>query len=74
LPFKGKGGKMSPTMNKKSLLGSIAGRILMLFGKKPKPTAEDFQKLDFKTSTQKIGIRFTEKIRNVFRFRWIRKT
>jgi len=64
---------MSP-QKEKGFLGSVAGRILLLFGKKLKPTAEDFQKLDFKTSTQKIGIRFTEKIRNVFRFRWIRKT
>jgi hypothetical protein len=64
---------MSLSINKKSLLGSIAGRILLLFGKKPKPTADDFQKLDFKTSTQRIGIRFNKRIRDVFRFRWIKK-
>lgn len=57
---------------KKTVLGFIAA-ILSVFGRKPKPTAEDFQKLEFKTSTQRMGIRFTEKIRNTFRFRWIKK-
>jgi len=58
--------------SKKTFLGFIAA-ILSVFGKKLKPTAEDFQKLEFKTSTQQMGVRFTEKIRNVFRFKWIKK-
>jgi hypothetical protein len=29
--------------------------------------------MEFKTSTQHLGVRFTEKIRQVFRFRWIRR-
>lgn len=64
---------MSPKLNKKTFLGSIAGRILTAFGKKPKPEPKDVKKIDFETSTQKMGVSFTEKIRNVFRFRWIRK-
>jgi len=48
--------------------------IVSLFGKKPtKPAAEDFKKAEFKTSTQRLGVRFNEKIRDVFRFKWIRK-
>ena len=58
--------------SKKTVLGFIAA-ILSVFGKKLKPTAEDFQKLEFKTSTQRMGIRFTEKTRNTFRFKWIKK-
>ena len=54
-------------------MGSIAGRILLLFGKKPKPTGKDFQRHDFGTSTQKIGVRFNKKIRDVFRFKWLRR-
>jgi len=65
---------MSPPVNKKKFLGSLAGRILALFGKKPKPETKDVKKIDFETSTQKMGVRFTEKIRNVFRFRWIKKS
>ena len=57
-----------------SFLGSLAGGLLSIFGKSPaKPTAADLQRAEFKTSTQRLGIRFTEKIRDVFRFKWIRK-
>jgi hypothetical protein len=57
-----------------SFLGFLAGGLLSLFGKSPaKPTTEDFRRMEFRTSTQRLGIRFTEKIRNVFRFKWIRK-
>jgi len=64
---------MSPPVNKKTFLGSIAGRILAAFSRKPKAEPKDVKKIDFETSTQKMGVRFTEKIRNVFRFRWIKK-
>jgi hypothetical protein len=59
----------------RSALGLLAASLLLLFGKSPpKPTADDLKRTEFKTSTQRLGIRFTERIRNVFRFRWIRKT
>jgi len=58
-----------------SVLGFLAGGLLSVFGKKSiKPAAEDFKRIEFKTSTQRMGIRFTEKIRKVFRFKWIRKS
>jgi hypothetical protein len=57
-----------------SVLGFFAGGLLSIFGKSPaKPTTADLQRADFKTSTQRLGIRFTERIRNVFRLRWLRK-
>jgi hypothetical protein len=56
-----------------SFLGFLAGWVLSLFGKSSrKPVAEDFKRADFKTSTQHLGIRFSEKIRDVFRFRWLK--
>jgi len=56
-----------------SFLGLIAGWLLSLFGKSlPKPGAKDLKQADFKTSTQHLGIRFSEKIRDVFRFRWLK--
>jgi hypothetical protein len=56
-----------------SLLGLLAAGLLSLFGKSPrKPVADDLNRADFKTSTQRLGIRFSEKIRDVFRFRWIK--
>lgn len=57
-----------------SLLGLLAGGLLSIFGKSPvKPTAGDFRRMEFKTSTQRLGVRFTEKIRQVFRFRWLKR-
>jgi len=56
-----------------SFLGFIAGGLLSLFGKSlPKIGTEDLKRADFKTSTQHLGVRFSEKIRNVFRFRWLK--
>ena len=55
-------------------LGSLAGGLLSLFGKSPaRPTENDLKRAEFKTSTQRLGIRFTEGIRRIFRFRWLRK-
>ena len=57
-----------------SFLGLIAGGVLSVFAKsRIKPTREDFRRMEFKTSTQRIGVSFTEKIRQVFRFRWVKK-
>jgi len=54
---------------------SIAGCLLCTFGgRRGKPTPADYERIEFKTSTQRLGVRFTERIRDVFRFRWIRKT
>ena len=52
----------------------ITGLFLSIFAKSPpKPTTADLQQAEFKTSTQRLGIRFTEKIRDVFRFKWLKK-
>ncbi len=59
---------------KKSLLSLLAANLIALLPKSPpKPTPQDLQEKDFKTSTQKLGLRFTEKIRDIFRGRWIKK-
>jgi len=65
---------MSARVKISSFLGSIAGLFLLLFGKPPaKPTTDDLQRAEFKTSTQRLGIRFSERIRDIFRFRWLKK-
>jgi len=46
--------------------------ISSLFKKKIK--ANDLKKLDFSASTQKSGISFTDKIRDIFRHKWIKKS
>ena len=56
------------------VLGFIAGTLAAVFGIKPeKPTTEDLKRTEFSTSTQRLGVRFTERIRDVFRFKWIKK-
>jgi hypothetical protein len=55
-------------------LGLAAGLIARLFRTRlPEITGEDLQRNDYPTSTQRMGVRFTERIRNAFRFRWIRE-
>lgn len=54
-----------------SILGSVAGAIMNLFTKKTPPN--HLKNADFPASTQKIGIRFTKKIRDKFRNKWLKK-
>jgi len=57
-----------------SFLALFASLFLSIFGKShTRPMAADLQRAEFKTSTQRLGIRFTERIRDVFRFRWLKK-
>jgi len=58
-----------------ALLSSTTAVLFSVFSRrKPKPTAEDYRRIDFKTSTQRMGVRFTNRIRDVFRFKWLRKS
>lgn len=33
----------------------------------------DLRRHDYRTSTQRMGVRFTDRLRDAFRFRWIRR-
>ncbi len=55
-------------------LGFAAGLIARLFRTRlPEVTGEDLQRNDYSLSTQRMGVRFTERIRHAFRLRWIRE-
>jgi hypothetical protein len=55
-------------------LGLAAALVSRLFQTPlPGATSADLAKHDCSTSTQRMGIRFTERIRNAFRRRWIRE-
>jgi hypothetical protein len=55
-------------------LGLVGGLMSGLFrAPLPEVTGEDLQRHDYSTSTQRLGVRFTERVRNVFRLRWIRE-
>ena len=58
----------------KSFINFIAAGLLSIFTiKRQKHTKEDLKRAEFGTSTQRLGIRFNEKIRDIFRFHWIKK-
>lgn len=60
--------------SKGSWLGFLAGVLTRLRRhRSEKITSEDLKKHDHSTSTQRLGIRFTEHIRDTFRFRWLKK-
>lgn len=50
----------------------LAARILLSRPRTPKMTPQQLHRKDFKTSTQRIGIRFSERLRNAFRCRWLK--
>ena len=57
-----------------SFLSFLAAGLLTIFGRSPaKPTSNDLRRMEFKSSTQRLGVRFRERIRDVFRFKWIKK-
>jgi hypothetical protein len=58
---------------KHSRLGFLAG-LAALFGRRSKTTVEDMRALEFKTSTRRIGLTFTDKIRDLFRHKWLKKS
>ncbi len=66
---------MTPVRKKLgSLLGLMAGVASALFGKSIKANTDDIKQADLGTSTQRMGVRFTERIRDVFRNRWLKKS
>ena len=53
---------------------SVAAAHLISGGRKKLPlTGQDLRRAEFKTSTQGLGLRMTDHIRDVFRFRWLRR-
>ena len=59
----------------KALWLGLAGGLLARLSRTrlPEVTCDDLRKNDYSASTQRMGVRFTERIRNAFRFRWIRE-
>jgi len=64
---------MAVQTRKSSFLGFLAGAF-SFFRRSRKLTTSDLKNADFKSSTQSMGVRFAERIREVFRFKWIRRT
>ncbi|OQY07702.1 MAG: hypothetical protein B6I25_01170 [Planctomycetales bacterium 4572_13] len=54
-------------------LGFGVGLLLNLFSRKPRPhSTTELYKKDFHPNTQKMGLHFSDRVRKVFRLRWLR--
>ena len=64
-----------PRKSRKAVwLGCAVGVLSRLFHRRlPEPTPDDLRAHDYRTSTQRMGVRFTERIRDTFRYRWLRQ-
>jgi len=56
---------------KQRRLGLAAG-LLLGRGSKPELTTRQLHQKDFKTSTQHIGIRFSDRLRDILRKGWLK--
>ncbi len=60
--------------NRRALrLGFASGVLAHLFSRRlPRMTVNELRKHEYPTSMQRLGVRFTDRVRDVFRFRWLR--
>lgn len=67
-------GSAERPVSKARWLGFVGGLLPYLFRtSRPEITSADLRRQDYPTSTQRLGVRFTERIRRAFRGRWIRE-
>ncbi len=55
-------------------LGYAAAMLSRLPRRRRSVTATALRREDYPTSTQRLGVSFSEVIRDTFRFRWVRRT
>ena len=60
--------------NRNFILGFLVGSVLGLLGQSKKTSPKELKDLEFKSSTQRLGISFTGRVRNVFRNKWLKKS
>jgi len=56
------------------LLGFFAGICVKMFGKCAKKQPKKPPELEFKTSAQRLGLTMTDRIRDIYRKKWIKKS
>ncbi len=60
------------SFRRKWLLVNVGLVWQLMTCRKAKADSERMRRLDYPASTQRMGVRFTEKIRDAFRQRWLR--
>jgi hypothetical protein len=68
--------RIVPRPSKKAAwLGCAAGFLSRLrLTHRPTITPRDLRQHDYSISTQRMGVHFTERIRDTFRFRWLQRS
>lgn len=65
---------MARKKNKNKFAGLWAAFLLHYFSRKKRQiTTHDLKKAEFKTDSRAIGVNFNDKIRRVFRPKWLKK-
>ncbi|MDY0356207.1 MAG: hypothetical protein RBR19_10045 [Sedimentisphaerales bacterium] len=60
--------------SKAARLGSLVATLASLARPRRRPiTSEDLRRHDTSICTQRLGVRFTERLRDAFRSRWLRR-
>ena len=69
-------GRFLPRRSRKAAwLGCAASFLSRLrLRRVPQIAPRDLRKHDYPVSTQRMGVRFTERIRDTFRFRWLKRS
>lgn len=58
---------------RRALIGLAAGLLAGRRLRHKSVSSQDLYRKSFRTSTQRMGVRFTEGIRDTFRRRWLRR-
>jgi len=58
---------------KNKFFGFLTGALLYFLGKNPEFSEKNLKSADFPSSTQRMGIGFNERVRGIFRFKWLKK-
>ena len=67
--------RIKRTKKKRDLItGFFIGSLLGLVGKGAKTGSTELKRQEFKISTRRLGVTFTDRLRNVFRKRWLKKS
>jgi hypothetical protein len=73
LPLRG-GSKRNREGRKGTWLGCIASVLSGFPRLRREPRSADLQRQDYSTSTQRLGVSFSDIVRDTFRFRWLRRS
>jgi len=73
VPFDNRAGERRRGSLRSLWLGYLAAILSRFFSRTRTLRPADLKRHAYRTSTQRLGLRFTERLRKTFRHRWLRK-